>query len=299
MMIQSPLPDQEVFSTPPTTPLMNTKYDSAAHLTPSLSRKSSRPSSLRISEGGGDHWRPDVIAVGAGTSPVNGSGSGSNNNSPAAATHNTSSNNKPIISPAQRTPRAGTTQTIEVESQSISNPMAAGTAVSPRVHAQQLQHPLKSPYFVHSHLDRGASIHDWLRNKGPAAAVSSPLSRSGGNMKEEEEELGQEVFEPEEDDEEEYSRRSLTKQLAETAAGVREMSKQLGACVGFCRQGKKKKMLIGVGCLKTGRARIQSNIRNIMIVTKARDNRLIQLTRELALYLMQKRPKGQSRGYVV
>jgi NAD+ kinase len=36
-----------------------------------------------------------------------------------------------------------------------------------------------------------------------------------------------------------------------------------------------------------------------MIVTKARDNRLIQLTRELALYLMQKRPRGQSRGYVV
>jgi NAD+ kinase len=130
--------------------------------------------------------------------------------------------------------------------------MAAGTAVSPRVHAQQLQqHPLKSPYFVHSHLDRGASIHDWLRNKGPAAAVSSPLSRSSGNMKEEEEEeLDQEVFEPEEDDEEEYSRRSLTKQLAETAAGVREMSKQLGACVCSVVGERKKKMLIRIGCLK-------------------------------------------------
>ena len=48
-----------------------------------------------------------------------------------------------------------------------------------------------------------------------------------------------------------------------------------------------------------GRARIQSNIQNVLIVTKAKDNRLIKLTRELALYLMLKRTPGQPRGLVV
>ena len=47
-----------------------------------------------------------------------------------------------------------------------------------------------------------------------------------------------------------------------------------------------------------GRARIKSNIQSILIVTKARDNRLIKLTRELALYLMLKKsPNG--RGPIV
>lgn len=48
-----------------------------------------------------------------------------------------------------------------------------------------------------------------------------------------------------------------------------------------------------------GRARVQSNIQNVLIVTKARDNRLIKLTRELALYLMLKNRRGSNRGLVV
>lgn len=48
----------------------------------------------------------------------------------------------------------------------------------------------------------------------------------------------------------------------------------------------------------TGRARVRSNIQNVLIVTKARDNRLIKLTRELALYLMIKKRNGD-RGLVV
>lgn len=47
-----------------------------------------------------------------------------------------------------------------------------------------------------------------------------------------------------------------------------------------------------------GRARVRSNIQNVLIITKARDNRLIKLTRELALYLMQK-PRYGGRGLVV
>lgn len=48
----------------------------------------------------------------------------------------------------------------------------------------------------------------------------------------------------------------------------------------------------------SGRARIKSNIQNVLIVTKARDNRLIALTRVLALYLMRK-PRLNGRGLVV
>lgn len=82
---------------------------------------------------------------------------------------------------------------------------------------------------------------------------------------------------------------SLTRQLAETATGVRELSKQLG------------------------RTRVRSNIQHVLIVTKARDNRLIRLTREVAIYLMTRKPApsnsssstssafgvGASRGLVV
>ncbi|KNZ78801.1 NAD(+) kinase [Termitomyces sp. J132] len=48
-----------------------------------------------------------------------------------------------------------------------------------------------------------------------------------------------------------------------------------------------------------GRARVHSDIQTVLIVTKARDNRLIKLTRELALYLMLKPRQDQKRGLVV
>ncbi|RDX47995.1 ATP-NAD kinase [Lentinus brumalis] len=78
----------------------------------------------------------------------------------------------------------------------------------------------------------------------------------------------------ENDDEEREYASSLTKRLAETAVGVREVSKKLG------------------------RTRVRSHIQSVLIVTKARDNRLIKLTRELALYLMMKK-RGTDRGMIV
>ncbi|GAC99285.1 ATP-NAD kinase [Pseudozyma hubeiensis SY62] len=69
--------------------------------------------------------------------------------------------------------------------------------------------------------------------------------------------------------------RSLTRQLAETAVGVREMSKQLG------------------------RARVKSTIQSVMIITKARDNHLIKLTRELAIWLMTTPRNGKATGLIV
>lgn len=72
---------------------------------------------------------------------------------------------------------------------------------------------------------------------------------------------------------------SITRQLAETATGVREMSKQLG------------------------RTKVKSNIQHVLIVTKARDNGLIKLTREVAVYLMGKKTgangRSNGRGMVV
>lgn len=48
-----------------------------------------------------------------------------------------------------------------------------------------------------------------------------------------------------------------------------------------------------------GRTRIHSNIQTVLIVTKARDNRLIKLTRQLALYLMLKPRDRHKRGLIV
>ncbi|GAA97736.1 uncharacterized protein L969DRAFT_80409 [Mixia osmundae IAM 14324] len=77
------------------------------------------------------------------------------------------------------------------------------------------------------------------------------------------------------DDEEEEDGQSLTRQLAETAVSVREISRQLG------------------------RASVKPNIQSIMIITKARDNHLIKLTRELAIYLMGSTKEGDERGATV
>jgi NAD+ kinase len=90
---------------------------------------------------------------------------------------------------------------------------------------------VNSPCFVHSHLDKGTLLSDWLKNKhhvvestdvGVAKSLqhlTSPAHsdlESGYDSKDENEFIG-----------------SLTKQLADTAVGVREMSKQLGAFLSF------------------------------------------------------------------
>jgi NAD+ kinase len=45
-----------------------------------------------------------------------------------------------------------------------------------------------------------------------------------------------------------------------------------------------------------GRTKVRSNIQHVLIVTKARDNRLIKLTRELAIYLMTKKRPNNADG---
>ncbi|WFD29648.1 NAD(+) kinase [Malassezia sp. CBS 17886] len=69
--------------------------------------------------------------------------------------------------------------------------------------------------------------------------------------------------------------RSITSQLAQTAVDVREMSKQLV------------------------RARVHSDVDSVLIITKARDNRLVLLTREISLWLMTTPRTGRERGLIV
>lgn len=104
--------------------------------------------------------------------------------------------------------------------------------------------PKRSPCFVHSHLDKGASLQDWLHakesealgtNVGVARSLQQPQQRQRHRD-------DQARFTPVEfprrdgpnhmlpgTEDDDFQSGSLTRQLAETAVGVREMSKQLGA----------------------------------------------------------------------
>ncbi|KAG9055460.1 hypothetical protein FS842_002128 [Serendipita sp. 407] len=130
---------------------------------------------------------------------------------------------------------------------------------------------LKSPCFVHSQLEKGASLADWLKRthlNGPvnlAKSLGSPISSVASHQSSSPQPM-------DEEEEDEAFSRSLTRQLAETAVGVREMSKALG------------------------RARVHSDLQSVLIITKARDNRLVKLTREVALHLMQKK-RSSSNGH--
>lgn len=235
----------DAFSTPPTSPL-----PPDPQIAPSLSRRTSRPTNLHLAESANSEWNPDIILDE--TSPVT----------------KKSANGNRTLDPPEMLRDSTLTPTSSVPS-----------AAPPHLQRHHVhQQPMHSPCFVHSHLDKGVSLTDWLRTRqnginetlGSAESRSS-LSSASYSLSSSSSGTNSSIDSPDED---EFSS-SLTKQLAETAVGVREMSKQLG------------------------RARVRSNIQNVLIITKARDNRLIQLTRELALYLMLKPRHGQSRGLVV
>ncbi|KAJ7124915.1 ATP-NAD kinase-like domain-containing protein [Mycena epipterygia] len=241
--MESPMAD--TFSTPPTSPL-----PPDPKIAPSLSRRISRPTSLHLEKSANSEWNPDIVLDD--TSPV----------------AKKSANGNRTLEPPDMLRDNTVTPTSSVPS-----------AAAPHLQRHHVhQQPMHSPCFVHSHLDKGASLTDWLRTRQnginetlSSAGSRSSLSSAGYSLSSSSSGTNSVIDSPDEDD---FST-SLTKQLAETAVGVREMSKQLG------------------------RARVRSNIQNVLIITKARDNRLIQLTRELALYLMLKPRHGQSRGLVV
>ncbi|CAK5281381.1 unnamed protein product [Mycena citricolor] len=239
--MDSDSPMDEYFSTPPTSPFPE------PNIAPSLSRRSSRPISLHLGNSTSTEWNADIVLDKG--SPVVKKPINTESLGPAVMTRDTT------ITPTASVP----------------------TAAQPRNLDHVYQQPMHSPCFVHSHLDKGVSLTDWLRTRqrhpDGLSSVDSihSLSSTGPSLSSSSSGTSSTLDSPEED---EFSG-SLTKQLADTAVGVREMSKQLG------------------------RARVRSNIQNVLIITKARDNRLIKLTRELALYLMLKPRHGQTRGLVV
>ncbi|KAF9245002.1 hypothetical protein BU15DRAFT_85813 [Melanogaster broomeanus] len=238
---------------------------------PSLSRRGSRPSIPSLVSLSSLHtnitWNHDIVVEQQ--SPANiSSPDRSGATSPTTATAITHQHTSP--------PQVSSTST-STSSSTSPIPLSMDPSNLPR----------KSPCFVHSYLDKGASLQDWLHAKeeevlgtdvGVARSLQQP-HRSPHHLNN----VAPPVELPCRDgathmlsgnDENDSHSGSLTRQLAETAVGVREMSKQLG------------------------RARIRANIQSVLIVTKARDNRLIKLTRELALYLMLK-PRHGKRGLVV
>lgn len=268
--------DSEIYSTPPTSPVQEDdlalEMFSDSTIRPSLSRPGSRnrpsicPSLSRLHTD--IPWNPGFIVDNADersptkmidlVTPHHGNGDG--------ATHLITHLESPLSS---------------------SSPSSMSTTGSPKpVVMNPNQFPKRSPCFVHSHLDKGASLQDWLRDKekevlgidlGIAKSLQSTKPKDHSFYPSNTPELPcADRAEPviAESGEDEVHGGSLTRQLAETATGVRELSRQLG------------------------RARIRTNIQSVLIVTKARDNRLIKLTRDLALYFMLK-PRHGDRGLVV
>ena len=298
-------PDIDVFSTPPTTP-MTSEPLSESVIRPSLSRTGSRPSSLHLSHTTAD-FKPDIL-LDLQTPQV----LPSTKNSPQSAS------SQPVSSVNGHTPaNSDTSQHLPTTTgHSTTNrtlvPSPDSSAVLMPRSQSHSQSPTISPCFVHSNLDKGASFSEWLNtgNGFPRINISPALQPTTTNkapsrryrkldngqvllIPYEDEEL-EHVFDASDYEDDEGSG-SLTKQLAETAVGVREMSKQLGT---FLLGRSLPPYFRSTDPLTSGRARIKSNIQNILIVTKARDNRLIALTRALALYLMKK-PRLNGRGLVV
>ncbi|GAA5989551.1 hypothetical protein JCM11641_004594 [Rhodosporidiobolus odoratus] len=188
-----------------------------------------------------------------------------------------------------------------VTGSTLSTPVSAAPATS-----SSFAQSLASPCFIHSHLDN--TLNDFV--KRDARSVSPRRQKMARKQSENGRELqrskssegasataqvggsdgprpvigspdsvdappSSNALDDEDYDEDDEEANSWTRQLAETAVSVREMSRQLG------------------------RARVVSHIQSVMIVTKARDNQLTRLTRELALWLMKTPRNGKDRGLVV
>lgn len=303
-MSASETSDLEVFVTPPTSPSISRTNSIADRnvdmdfsptgdvIRASLSRRGSKPSvaSFLPSLQTNIAWEHDIAVE---QSPARLVG---NKVSPDGQTFATSPTEADAITSMYQPPDTGAPQVSISSSPSSFNsiPLAMDSSHPPN----------RSPCFVHSHLDKGASLQDWLRAKenkvlGVDVGVARSLQQPQRPRYHDSSAATTPVDFPcrdathmmsgSEDDDDPHSG-SLTRQLAETAVGVREMSKQLGRLL--CTQCDVS------GSLRAGRARIRANIQSVLIVTKARDNRLIELTRELALYLML-RPRHSHRGLIV
>lgn len=311
--------DNDIFSTPPTTPLpmtpsprssasSSTAFSDAELagsvgsansdvLSKPLSRRSSRPTSLHISETQG--WNQDVQLVAGSPDAARRSQADGNSKdddkesvvkptSPrviesdsqaardlslqsqiAAPTNAATSVLMPSSVIDQGTFKNGTASSSSLSNASTItqrhfSPAGGIASHSPhsQTHSKHSTTP-KSPCFVHSYLDKGASLADWLKGKqtnmmgvpsplSPRTAPPPPLYSSPGQnsfhassgkhgvphhphaqavhsaMPLPQPQLSPGSSPDSEEYDEDEDGASITRQLAETAVGVREMSKQLG-----------------------------------------------------------------------
>jgi NAD+ kinase len=214
-------PDAESFSTPPSTP--GNVLDQ--RIKPSLSRKSSHLSSIHIPHSRSD-WNRDLV-VDQTTSPSESKG--------------TAPSRSPAVQ-AQKYERGPTRQTRHPRAMDTSQRPLLGSSQNGRAGgehtAEQNTQPLNSPCFIHSYLDKNVSLTDWLKSKqqsGPDNGdvnVARSLQQNGLHPDLPSDTSPRNVspngsISIGSNDEEDFGP-SLTKQLAETAVTVREMSKQLG-----------------------------------------------------------------------
>lgn len=178
-------PDEETFSTPPTTPmplfsaLSDHHTGSTIGSSSSTKRGSFKPTNLQLdpSRTIAGKFQPNILLE-----------------------HSNPSVRLPFVHSVP-----------DIREQSVHRPDGMPTAES----------SLKSPCFVHSQLEKGATLTDWLKQGhassplGVSKSLGSPLLHGSSSP-------------VNEDEEDEAYRNSLTRQLAETAVGVREMSKALG-----------------------------------------------------------------------
>ena len=244
-------PDLDVFTTPPTTP-KTSEPPTESIIRPSLSRSSSRPSNLHISKTA-DDFKPDILLESQ--SPPGAPSTKSPTHvitSQAMSTTNNGANGRPIPSDGSghnSRPKIPTITTTDDSQPSVISPQSATSPPILRSHTHS-QSPMTSPCFVHSNLDKGASFSEWFKSSNGLPAVDvapilKPMSADSHKTPSRRYRKvgeGQVIPIPYDDDKEENvfyasdydydddeGSASLTKQLADTAVGVREMSKQLGA----------------------------------------------------------------------
>ena len=214
-----------------------------------LSRRSSgRPSSLQIQYSSGE-WTPDLVLDSSPSQPLI--------NDPLMSIIDHVGSDDLLKAPTNKSPPEEGCVSDDYLSQPLNtNPLmfSVGSGDLPKNptsdlspeeshisrQLRSLKQPLKSPCFVHSLLDKGVSFQDWLYHTRIYNSIGVP--RSLGNAVGEQfhlkrphtlptpqpvQESPPSSLDDEEDDDPEGTG-SLTRQLAETAVGVREMSKQLG-----------------------------------------------------------------------
>ena len=183
----------DLFSTPPTTPAPPQETNDRPLLI-----RNSRPSSIHT-EYSRKEWTPDVVLE--------------------------------ALSPNQ-------TRIADERDEVVTDKRSPSAEMEPE--SRETASVMGSPCFVHSYLNKGASLAEWLRTKQPQSPSSTIANTREDTLDYLHHSRRQSTDLPASlsrhastvgstDDESEFGG-SWTKQLADTAIGVREMSKQLGQC---------------------------------------------------------------------